>query len=400
MRRVEKPRLSPEAQKRQDEVDALILSRYKDYRILATTQTYGGDIYDWLDPATVPGSEEPPPPNDNELPEGGDASKSKERLPLTEFDVYPEVRGPKGSVPSMRPAFEAYVDGSTEERSLAEFLAHTAPGQPSGQNRLYGGYKFDDEHLNRAVTQTQQFPGDVSRGVFNILEMQLNCGSGGSLEGVGVVVGRGMGPDQGTQGLTLRMNAEFYTAGYGSIGNNIGGWGGSVTGFVGAAGAPYGLGVALTFISDVGGPADAWSPLEFRYDGGNWWLSHNGSWLGYYPGSSFDLIDGDACEVSWYGEVSDPTPTSWTATNMGSGQFASTGHFFASYQWQTFYRDLAGHNEWPDASGVPFGAGNPTPGFNGVGPSDANCYTTSAPVLSGDRHFFLGGPGGDNTGCN
>lgn len=206
-----------------------------------------------------------------------------------------------------------------------------------------------------------------------------------------MVVGRGAASDFGTTGSSLRLQAEFFTAGS-STGNNIGGWHGVVTGFTVASGAPYSPGVNLTGISQIGGPANWWSPVEILLFQSNWWLRHNGNWLGFYAGSMFDQIDDQACRVSWYGEVYDNTETTpnWTPTNMGSGRFAADGNLFASYHSNTFYANTSGVAKWPDTVGT---------GFE-ILPGDAACYTTGAVNVSGTRKFYLGGPGGDNANCD
>ncbi len=124
---------------------------------------------------------------------------------------------------------------------------------------------------------------------------------------------------------------------------------------------------------------------------GNWWVSHNGHWLGYYPGSLFHLLGStDAtCEMAWYGEVFDPTPTQWTWTDMGSGFFANTGLGGASYVRSPSYIDLAGVTLFPSAFTV-----------KAMIPMDTACYTMSPMLLDtqGAPYFFLGGPGGDALG--
>ena len=64
IRRVDPPTLDAEQRRRQAEVDQYLAQRYDDlgWRIVETTQTYIGDIIDWLDPASVPGSDAKPPP--------------------------------------------------------------------------------------------------------------------------------------------------------------------------------------------------------------------------------------------------------------------------------------------------------------------------------------------------
>jgi len=201
------------------------------------------------------------------------------------------------------------------------------------------------------------------------------------MEMVGAVVGRGAA---GYSGSTLRFNVEFMTAGPNNIGNNVGGWDGQVTGFVAAAGRPYGPGVQLTFIS-VDGGAQYESPVEIQLFSGNWWIAHNGNWLGYYPGSFFNLIPSAGCRADWYGEVYDPTPTTWTNTNMGQGYYASAGFTYASFFREPYYYDAGGVSRWPDSTWT-------------TNPVDPQCYATSA-MFSGTspwgRFFYLGGPGNE-----
>jgi len=54
--RVEQPVLDGDAQKRLFEVEQYLWNQYQaaGWQIMATTQTYIGDIYDWMDPASVP----------------------------------------------------------------------------------------------------------------------------------------------------------------------------------------------------------------------------------------------------------------------------------------------------------------------------------------------------------
>jgi hypothetical protein len=400
IRRVALPRLSDAEQRRQDEVDSFILRQYEGFVILETTQTYAGDIVDWLDPDSVPGSREPPPPDEQIVPEG--SSPEDEWRPLTEFDVYPEVRGPKGSVPMHRPTFEGYVNGSSGAASFEEFLAEAklATGQPNGQTRLYGGYMFTGEPLLRAVSNMQHFAGTVAVNTFNILEVAVICGSGTTQELVGIVVGRGAAGDLGGDGSVLRIQAEFFTDGNDTIGNNQGGWHGLVTGFTPALDAPYGPGGQMTGISEPGG-GQWWSPIEIRLFNGNWWLRHNGNWLGHYPGTFFNLIDDEACRVDWYGEVRDTSPASWTSTNMGTGEFAAAGNLFASFHSNTFYGKTDGTAVWPDQLGTGLtNFGSLEAGPNIADGVDAACYTTGNMTTSGTRKFYLGGPGGDATGCD
>lgn len=122
LRHVDLPAYTPEQQAKKEEVDQFLCARYQaaGWQILETTQTYTGDIIDWLDPASVPGSQEEPPPKPTpeelQLPEGVE-------LQVTELDVYPELRGSAG-IPMTRPSFAAYIFGDTGAISVEDFLTN------------------------------------------------------------------------------------------------------------------------------------------------------------------------------------------------------------------------------------------------------------------------------------
>jgi len=386
IRRVEPPVLDPAQQKRQDEVDQYLAARYQaqGWQIVDTTQTHLGDIIDWLDPASVPGSQEEPPPTlppeEMQLPEGA-------LLQLTELDMYPELRGPVGTIPMYRPSFAAYILEDSGASSVEDFIKnYQVPGRPAGETRLYAG--LGSIVANKHVASwVNAFGGTIETGTFSLLEMLVACrgpSPSTTREQIGITASR----DKANFGdSVLRLQIEFLTAGDTALGSNIGGWDGKVLGFIPAAGRPYGPGTAL-MASVVGG-----TQYESRFDielfNGNWWVGHNGNWLGYYPGSLFDLIPSSACEVNWYGEVYDRSPTTWTWTDMGSGQFASTGWRNAAYFRDPFYSDTAGTPHWPD-------------GALNLSPNDDACYTRtdlSTGTTPWDRYFYLGGPGADAPNC-
>jgi hypothetical protein len=116
-RRGNPPTLSHDEQMRQDEVGRYLAGVYeqKGYKIKATIRMPSGDIYDWIDAASVPGSDAEPPPS----PCPGC------RLPKTELDLYPELRGPPGTMPFVRSSFfDPYIRGGTGATSLEDFIGH------------------------------------------------------------------------------------------------------------------------------------------------------------------------------------------------------------------------------------------------------------------------------------
>jgi hypothetical protein len=365
-------------------VQRYLARRYRDYRIVETTQTYIGDIIDWLDPATVPGSQvEPPPrppPEELRPPPGAE-------LQRTELDLYPELRGPEGTIPVTRPSFASYVRGETDATSVEDFLRHQQPGQPSGQNRLYAGL-IKPQANKGVVSWVNDFGDIIDPGTFSIIETATVC-QGSNPDTTMELVGAATSRDWKNFGdWVLRLQIEFLTMGT-QTGPNKGGWDGKFVGFQAAADRPYGPGIALFPVSIVGGTQYT-SRFEILLFNGNWWVSHNSNWLGYYPGNLFNLIPSGGCQAHWYGEVFDPTPTDWTSTNLGSGLFASGGFGQAAYMMTPSYKDLSGVVHWPD-------------GAMNAPPADAACYTKSSLLMGGvgqERYFFLGGPGGDALGCN
>ncbi len=133
---------------------------------------------------------------------------------------------------------------------------------------------------------------------------------------------------------------------------------------------------------------------------GDWWIAHNGSLLGYYPASLFQMLNKGACRAAWYGEVYDPTPTNWTANNLGSGEFPTAGFGYAAYVREPIYLDLQYTPLYPED------APDPDPQklrpFS-IDPLVPECYTRSVLSVSAppwSHYVYLGGPGGDAPGCD
>lgn len=377
------PALDAAARRRQAEVDRYVLEHlYAGYEIVETTQTDSGDLIDWVDPDSVPGSRIAPPPPlpAAELPEGVE-------LQPTELDGRPELRGPEGTMPVVRPRFARYVSGAASEASIEDHVAHQiVAGQPAGQNRLYEGYYRSIAHTGVKTFVNQGLVNPVEPGTFTLLETATTCSGffpATTLELVGATVSRDMANfnDQ-----TQRLRIEFLSAGL-LTGNNLGGWDGQVVGFVPYAGRPYGPNIAL--LPSVLGGVQRESAFVIQNYGGNWWVAHNGNWLGYYPAALFNLITTQSCQAHFYGEVYDPTPLDWTYTDMGTGQFASTGFGLAAYFRNPAY--------------VINGLDTLLVGPAQAVPSDSFCYSDSLLLSAAapwNRYFYLGGPGGNAPGCN
>jgi hypothetical protein len=392
IRRVDPPTWNDEQQRRQQEVERLLLQRYQDYRIVETTQTYSGDIIDWVDPTTVPGSQVEPPRSS--LRSSLRSSFEDRRTPpeverqQTELDRYPELRGPMGTIPIFRPRFEPYVFGDTDAESLDDFIQnHQASGQPAGRNRLYAGISsmIASQSMEGDINQ---FAGDVQTNTFSLIEAAVACrglNEATTMELVGAVVSRDR---KNFHNSVTRLQVEFLTRGGSAIDDDVGGWDTLVTGFIPAAGRPYGPGVLVYGSTQYGLQYEA--HFEIKNVNGDWWIAHQGNWLGYYPRHLFDMLSISACESAWYGEVFDPTPTDWTWTDMGSGLFADQGFRLASYVRGMSFKDIWGTKHWVDFH------------FD-MSQVDPACYTKTPMGIDPapwERYFYLGGPGGDAAGCN
>lgn len=374
--------MSADARRRQLEVDRYIRDYlYGGYAIVDTTQTYTGTIIDWVDPASVPGSEiEPPPPIGAEelvTPPGVE-------LQPTELDEHPELSGPPGAIPIVRPDFGRYVAGASSGRSIGEHVAASQPGA-WGVYRYFAGYRQTVQNTGVDAFINQSI-GQVETGTFSVMETLTQC-SGPTPSTTTELVGAGVSKDLANfSDSVLRMRVEFLTAGY-SMGNYKGGWDGTVTGFIPAAGRPYGPNIALTPSTPGGTQRESHFRIENFY--GNWWVAHNGNWLGYYPGYLFDMMHYQGCTARWYGEIYDPTPQSWTWADMGSGYLPVTGYGWAATVRNPFYM-VGSSAYWPGS-------------VSEVLPKNDFCYTKTGILQAAspwDRYFYLGGPGSPAVGCN
>jgi Neprosin len=379
----ERPVRDAAAARRQREVDRFIRDElYPGYEILDTTQTYSGDVVDWLDPASVPGSQiqKPPPIPAEELPSGVERGR-------TELEEFAELRGPAGSIPMIRPQFEDYVSGEAEETSFADYLARVRrrPVMRDGaeNQRLAGGALNLISGWKKSGVMTgtdaalSHFIGYTESGTFSLVEATMRCDAPTGIQLVGAAVGK-FGP--ALANAKPRLWVEFLTLGT-LTGNYIGGWDGNVAGFVPAEGRPYGPGVALQLSIYNGAQYD--SRVHIENFSGNWWISHNGNWLGYYPGWMFSAMSSTACMAQYYGEVGDPDPSCWTTTDMGSGHWAATGFRKTAYVRNPYYIQN-GVATWLGQADL-------------VSPYLPNYYTvtnvTAGPAPNWSSFFYVGGPG-------
>lgn len=156
-------------------------------------------------------------------------------------------------------------------------------------------------------------------------------------------------------------------------------------------------GMSLTSRKSIRGGHQGEIRIMVKLFKGNWWVSVDNEWVGYYRGSLFSAsgIRDKASRIDWYGEVYDVSAPSATSTDMGSGKFASEGYKKAAY-----FRNMASLLN-PNTSDLTYW--KPESGIKSV--TDSSCYSIGKPFKV-DNHkmwknvFYYGGSGKEASGCN
>ncbi|MGA2808193.1 MAG: neprosin family prolyl endopeptidase [Terracidiphilus sp.] len=145
------------------------------------------------------------------------------------------------------------------------------------------------------------------------------------------------------------------------------------------------LGNYFNTVSSTGGTQYEFAAMYYLYEG-NWWLSYQGTWIGYYPGAMYKGGQNTKnAQIIEFGTEGVGT-TIWPPE--GSGAWPSTGWAHAAYQRNLYYVATGStyHSYWDSL----------TPDI----PSPA-CYSIAGPYSSGgtgwEVYFYEGGPGG--RGC-
>ena len=133
----------------------------------------------------------------------------------------------------------------------------------------------------------------------------------------------------------------------------------------------------------VSGGAQYQVGLGYFYYSGNWWLTRDNVWIGYFPGSLYNNgpMTSGKCEQIQFGTESVGNVV-WPGE--GSGNWSSSGYSYAAFQNGIYYVDFQGSNTPASLS-----AYQPSP----------NCYSITGPTNGGGNwsvYFYEGGPGGRN----
>lgn len=390
--------------------------------IVDTITQENGDVVDLVAAESVPGSQLEPPTAT--LPVEMDRRDAREAV--AEEPVR-EGAADRSVVRYVRPKYSRYVDGSSDAKSLTDFIRDqvrpggppqgSAPGTPCTNNceRLYAASRLTESIKGVAsYVNANWSPGSTASGTFFLAQTNVidpNTSITTNAEWIGWIIGR----NPILSDTVARVYTEFFTAGTNNQGNYVGGWSGmsgQYLGFVPLAGAAIAIGDAVGGQSVVGGSQYA-HKMQIEYFPaaqwncgagctGSWWLIYDTYWVGHYPvGSSspkinFNRITNSAPAIDWYGEIYDPAPGTWTSTDMGSAQYASST---STWQQVGYFRNLLYQKAvdfvwyWPTTSFV----SNP-------GNDDPDCYTRYLNFNTDPAwrtSLWFGGPGRTSTnGCD
>jgi len=384
------PGLTGAQQARKDEADRYIAQViYKGATVTQSLQLASGDIVDGLDRSTFPDLPSPLPllpflPADVTLP-------PDVTLALLDVDQIPELSDLASTAAVFhRPTFWPYILGETDATSITDYLArYEVSGAPVG-NRLYAGLVSDQ--ANRGVSgYMNQFKPAVAAGSLSILEFTVGCPADNPTEMVGVVLSvdrhnvGGRNPQGVFDGLP-RLHVEYANSKSGKMKYL---WDELDGTFVANPIRRVRPGQIVP-VSVLGGAQVEHLLTIFQSPIGDWWVAYDQELLGYYPASTFTLLNGGACESRWYGEVYNPAPkNSAVKTEMGSGKFAEAGRPSVAYVRRPEFYDTS----WLSAKPADLVF---------TTPRELSCYTRSTldpDPVSGGGVFTLGGPGGKDPGC-
>ena len=382
--------LSGAQQARKDEADRYVAQViYKGATVTQSLQLASGDIVDGLDRSTFPDLPSPLPPLPFLL---ADVTLPPDvTLAMPDVDQIPELADLASTAAVFhRPTFWPYILGETDATSITDYLdRYEVSGAPVG-NRLYAGYV--STQANRGVSgYMNQFQPEVAAGSLSILEFIVGCPADKPTEMVGVVISvdrhnvGGRNPQGVFDGLP-RLHVEYANSKSGQmkyIWDELDGT------FVANPIRRVRPGQIVP-VSVLGGAQVEHLLTIFQSPIGDWWVAYDQELLGYYPASTFTLLNGGACESRWYGEVYNPNPQKGAVkTEMGSGKFAEAGRPNVAYVRRPAYYDTS----WL--------SGEPT-GIIFASPVEDSCYTRSKldpDPVSGGQLFTFGGPGGKDPGC-
>jgi hypothetical protein len=390
-----------EIEARKARIRAYFAAKASEVPKVATTVTRKGQTLDWILPESqLPaGTKLAAPPG---LPPAV-ALPPNTALGQSELESDPGVRGPAGTVPIVRYDVEGYLKSIDIPPATPEEVIpnKSGPPAPTAQGYYYTKWARNGTWYGAFGTFNHWDPTDLTTTDHSLVQIAVAYLSGT----IGQTVEMGTTKDRGLNGGTSSpaVFTYFTTSNYMTTGNWVGGYNKSVLGFI-QYDTTWAPGMLISGSSVYNGAQvemSYWAQLDAA--GGNWWLSVNGHWIGYYPGckaqncSMGSLFANPGLKNSgnlyvFQGEVDDVSgaPGS-TFTDMGSGIDSSQGYQKAAYVRQMGRFTNYGTYEIMTSDG-------------GLNATDANCYSGNGAYFFGgsgvwDNYFYYGGPGRNNAAC-
>jgi hypothetical protein len=327
----------PGAAERVEELRQYIADRQAKRVVIKRTRTRSGQELDWvpIESQTADGIIAQPPQNTQSSPE--EHPDRRTLRAVGELELPDAERGPPGTVPLLH----RNIDRIVSDVGLQNWLAKPGHGPRLPPARLFTLGAPSGENVHASAFQ-QGVVVYGTEGLINVWRPWVEWSDEFSLGQLWLVAGSGPGTQTVEAGLQVRKDSYgdwephifvfFTTNNYYSYGDYVGGYNQDVEGWKQVSDTLF-PGSGVTLLSQVGGPQ---YDMQFKVqlDRGNWWVSVNGVWMGYYQNGMF-AINGmrfQADQAGWGGEVFDAAAhVGSSSTDMGSGLFPWEGFGRAAY---------------------------------------------------------------------
>jgi hypothetical protein len=318
-------------------------ARRRRLEIKATTRTPAGQILDWVPiESQVRSGKLASPPRKPE-PFVFDTRKLKDRVLRFELEDPKVERGPKGTVPIVRKDLARL----RYTKPLKDYLSkhgHRSyhmmigkadevemPGSGGGHEYAYSSQSvscYGGEGYLSAYDPYVQWEEE-----FSLLQIALARGSGDGKQ----TVEAGWQEYRDLYGDWVPHLFVYYTTnGYSDNGDDEGGYNEDVDGWIQYSDTVYPE--AISSPNSTRGGSQYVMRIKYQLFEGNWWLSCNDRWIGYYPASLFSSsgLRNRASKVAFYGEIVDSSDhSSSSRTDMGSGYWPDY-----EWTWSAYMRNL------------------------------------------------------------
>lgn len=324
------------ALERRDELRQYIADRQSKRNVIKRTTTRSGQQLDWvpIESQSPDGIIAKPPQTIPTAPEE-DPDRYTQRA-VAELELPDAERGPPGTVPLLHRNIESIVS----DVGLQNWLAKPGHGPRLPPSKLFALSAPAGANIHASAFRNA--PAFGTEGLINVWRPYVEWSDEFSLGQLWLVAGSGPGTQTVEAGLQVRKDSFgdwephifvfFTTNNYYSYGDYVGGYNQDVAGWTQVSDTLF-PGSGVTLLSQVGGQQ---YDMQFKvqFDLGNWWISVNGVWMGYYPNGMF-AINGmrfQAERTGWGGEVFDAAAhVGSSSTDMGSGLFPWEGFGRAAY---------------------------------------------------------------------